>query len=449
MSYEKFKMSRRDFLKLSGLSLGGSFLAACGGQATTEAVKEAATAVPAAATEVLAAAEPVTLRYIHWWCEGDAHTDTLAWQFDEFQKRNPDITLESVCVPGEAPDKVAAECAAGDCPEIVNWASGAQAEEGQLLDITDWMMKNEARFIWQPETIQMKVNGKMYGWSAEFGTVPQIWNTRLLEAAGVSDIPMTWEDLLVAAEKLWANGIAWASTTWTYGYFNQFIPQIPGGFDAWWEAGQTGVWDTPEIRDIGMKIGEKLLQALPYTLPSDAEDDWDAAVALFISEQTASENNGPWTIGGDLTSEGAAEGLLDVCVAAPWPKAFDLGPSTEMDTYTMIGASAAAAENPAVEEAVYKLFDWWISPEVAQRYISEAQSPLGVTEPITPDLAGRLLSEFYTSADEANSFLTGVFAMPNVGDPWSAPIDYVKALHAGMSPEEATDIWIQEMTPAA
>jgi ABC-type glycerol-3-phosphate transport system substrate-binding protein len=107
------------------------------------------------------------------------------------------------------------------------------------------------------------------------------------------------------------------------------------------------------------------------------------------------------------------------------------------------------ADDPAVEEAVFKLFDWWISEEVAKRYISEAQSPLGVTEPITSELAGRLLSEFYTSLDEAGSYLTGVFAMPNVGDNWSAPIDVVKALHAGMSPDEAMDIWIQEMTPAA
>jgi hypothetical protein len=38
--------------------------------------------------------------------------------------------------------------------------------------------------------------------------------------------------------------------------------------------------------------------------------------------------------------------------------------------------------------------------------------------------------------------------MPNVGDPWNAPIDVCKALQAGMSPEEAVDIWIQEMTPA-
>jgi hypothetical protein len=47
----------------------------------------------------------------------------------------------------------------------------------------------------------------------------------------------------------------------------------------------------------------------------------------------------------------------------------------------MISASAAVAENPALEAAVYKFFDWWISKDVARRYISEAQSPLGVTEP--------------------------------------------------------------------
>jgi ABC-type glycerol-3-phosphate transport system substrate-binding protein len=445
MSYKKYKMSRRDFLRLSALGMGSSVLAACGAKATqSPAAEEKPTEV-----EELPPVEPVTLRYIHWWCEGDAHTETVDWMFSEFQKQNPNIKIDSVCVPSEGPDKVAAECAAGSCPDIINWASIAQAEAGQLLDISEWMMENHDRFIWQPDTIQLKLNDKMYGWSAEFGTVPQIWNIRLLEAAGVSEIPMTWDSVVSAAEKLWANKIAWSSMTWTYGYFNAFLPQIPGVFDAWWNAGKTGVWDVPELREAGVMIGEKLLEVLPFTHPSDAEDDWDAAVALFITEQTASEYNGPWTIGGDLKSEGAAEGLMDVCVAKPWPKAFELGPSLEMDTYTMIGASAAVADDSAKLNAVFKLFDWWIGKEVAQKFISDAQSPLGVTEPITDALAGRLLSEFYSAANDANSYLTGVFTMSKVGDAWNAPIDFVKALHAGKSPEEATDIWIQEMTPAA
>jgi ABC-type glycerol-3-phosphate transport system substrate-binding protein len=436
------RLTRRDFLRLSAGVGAGAILSAC----------KAATPEPTEAPTLAAAPTPteeVTLRYIHWWCEGDAHTDTTAWQMAEFEKRNPGIMIDNVCIPVEAQNKVAAECAAGQCPEIVNWASIQQAQEGLLLDITDWMTANEDRFVWDPATIQLKVDGKMYGFSAEYGTVPLIWNTRLLEKAGVSDTPISWEETVAAAEKLWDIGVAWSSMCWTYGYFNAFIPQIPGAYDAWWEAGQTGNFDTPELREAGVKICEKILKVLPFTLASDAEDDWDAAIKLFITEQTASEYNGPWTIGNDLTAEGAAEGLMDVCTAKPWPKAFELGPTLEADTYTMVGASAAVADNPAVEAAVFKFFDWYIGEEVAKRYISEAQSPLGVTEPITPELAGRLLSEFYTSLDEANSYLTGVFAMPKVGDGWNAPIDVCKALHAGMSPEEAVDIWIQEMTPQA
>jgi hypothetical protein len=115
----------------------------------------------------------------------------------------------------------------------------------------------------------------------------------------------------------------------------------------------------------------------------------------------------------------------------------------------MIGASAAVANNPAVEEAVYKYFDWWISEEVAKRYISEAQSPLGLTEPITEDLAGRLVSEFYAAIDAADVYLITPATMTKVGDTWNAPLDAIRALHAGMSTEEAADIWIQEMTPKA
>jgi hypothetical protein len=109
----------------------------------------------------------------------------------------------------------------------------------------------------------------------------------------------------------------------------------------------------------------------------------------------------------------------------------------------------AVADDPNIRSAVLKFFDWWISPEVAKRYVSEAQSPLGLTEPITPELAGKLLSEFYQTINDADVYLTTPASMTKVGDGWNAPIDAIKALHAGKSIEEAVGIWIQEMTPKA
>jgi ABC-type glycerol-3-phosphate transport system substrate-binding protein len=102
-----------------------------------------------------------------------------------------------------------------------------------------------------------------------------------------------------------------------------------------------------------------------------------------------------------------------------------------------------------LQDAVVKFFDWWITPEVAKRYISEAQSPLGLTEPITAELAGKLLSEFYQAISDSDVYLTTPASMTKVGDTWNAPIDAIKALHAGKTIDEAVGIWIQEMTPKA
>jgi ABC-type glycerol-3-phosphate transport system substrate-binding protein len=391
----------------------------------------------------------VVLRFIHWWCEGDAHSATLTWQFDEFQKQHPDIQIDSVCIPQEAPAKISTECAAGQCPEIINWASAVQAEQGLLLDLTDWMNQQQDRFVWEPDVIQLKVNDRLYGWSAEYGTVPLVWNRRLLEQAGIAGIPTTWADLVAAAEALRSIDVYWGNMAWTPGYFNHFLPQIPGAHEAWVKAGETGEWDTPELRAAAAQICETILQVLPYTPPSDAEDDWDAAVKNFMVELTASELNGAWTIGNELTAEGAAEGLADACTVSAWPKAFEQGPSVEVGTFTMLGISAAVAQNAPVQEAAFALFDWWIGEEVAQRYISEAQSPMGLTEPITPELAGRLLSEFYATMDQADSYFTTPASMTMVGDGWNAPIDAIKMLHATGDVEQAVAIWIQEMTPKA
>jgi ABC-type glycerol-3-phosphate transport system substrate-binding protein len=119
-------LSRRDFLKASEIALSGVLLAACAQATETTAPEEAAPEEPTTAP----AAGEVNLRYIHWWCEGDAHYNTINWQIEEFQKRNPGITIESVCIPSDAPAKITAECSAGKCPEIVNWASPQQAEAG-------------------------------------------------------------------------------------------------------------------------------------------------------------------------------------------------------------------------------------------------------------------------------------------------------------------------------
>jgi ABC-type glycerol-3-phosphate transport system substrate-binding protein len=191
------------------------------------------------------------------------------------------------------------------------------------------------------------------------------------------------------------------------------------------------------------------LQVLPYTPPSDAEDDWDAAVKNFMVELTASELNGAWTIGNELMAEGAAEGLADACTVGVWPQAFEQGPSVEVGTFTMIGLSATLAQNAPLQEAAFAFFDWWIGEEVAKRYISEAQSPMGLTEPITPELAGRLLSEFYATMEQVDSYFTTPASMTKVGDGWNAPIDAIKMLHATGDVEQAVEIWIQEMTPKA
>jgi len=118
------QVTRRALLRLAALAGSGAFIAACGAPAARPTAEPAAgTPVPAAEptrTVAPAPAKEVTLRYVHWWCEGDAHAATLTWQIDEFQKRNPGIKIDNVCIPSDAPAKISTECAAGKCPEIIN-----------------------------------------------------------------------------------------------------------------------------------------------------------------------------------------------------------------------------------------------------------------------------------------------------------------------------------------
>ena len=103
-------LSRRDMLKLMGTTLGAAVLVGCAPKAT-----------PPAATEE--APVPVTLRYQnHWSKDTDAHVKGMEWLYKEFKAKYPDITIENVLNPDsqESYKKITADCAAGDCPDIIH-----------------------------------------------------------------------------------------------------------------------------------------------------------------------------------------------------------------------------------------------------------------------------------------------------------------------------------------
>lgn len=118
----KREISRRDFIRMAGLTAAGATLAACGQQATTtpEAV---ATQAPAA---------PEIKEVIHWsWLSA---SDAAVWAelIKSYNEANPGLQIVQLDVPSDQyTTKILATAAAGQAPDFGNATGGTQA---QLID---------------------------------------------------------------------------------------------------------------------------------------------------------------------------------------------------------------------------------------------------------------------------------------------------------------------------
>src|SRR5262245_47304625 len=119
-------MNRRRALKSAGI---GASALALGGGLRVSSVRGAQDA-------------QVTLRYQnHWTKETDAHYEGMNWLYESFAEAHPEIKTENILNPdSDASDqKILADCAAGDCPDIVHDANATMWDSGYLLDLAPYL----------------------------------------------------------------------------------------------------------------------------------------------------------------------------------------------------------------------------------------------------------------------------------------------------------------------
>ncbi|HUW13135.1 MAG TPA: extracellular solute-binding protein, partial [Anaerolineae bacterium] len=361
-------LSRREVLKLLGWGAGAlasaSLLPACG------------PASPAEEVEAPAPSEPIVLRYQnHWSKETDAHYEGMNWLYKEFPAQYPDITIENVLNPdsAESHKKILADCAAGDCPDVIHGPEPSMWESGYLLDLTSYIEDDPA---WKEVLISntlYSTDGHVWALNGEFSPMPTIWNTRILESAGVGDIPTTWDELVDACDKIKASGKL--ATSWGVGGVHQWhnaVVSQEGGI----EALAADQFDAPQILEAFKRL--KLFVDNGWIPDNEIELTWQQSVALFVAEETAFYLNGAWTIGNEITGAGAAPDLKDFVKFAPYPAVGENGTTVELKKTTGIGLSKKLGEDPARVDAALKFLKFWFSEEGGKQWILLTRSPMGV-----------------------------------------------------------------------
>jgi len=135
-----------------------------------------------------------------------------AWQavVDRFAKEHPDVKVELNVYDHESYKKAIRNWLTGTPPDVVFWFAGERmrqlSDPGLLEDVSD-LYTSEARAAFHPSSIELVTDrGRQYGVPYASYQVGLYFRRDLLEAAGIA-APRTWNDLLLACEKLVARGM--------------------------------------------------------------------------------------------------------------------------------------------------------------------------------------------------------------------------------------------------
>jgi raffinose/stachyose/melibiose transport system substrate-binding protein len=422
-------MNRRDVLKVAGASaaaLGGAYGLLRAGRAQDA---------------------EVTLRYQnHWTKETDAHYEGMMWLYEAFAAAYPNIHIENIMNPDsvESDKKIVADCAAGDCPDIIHDANATLWEAGYLLDLTQYIDDDPAwKAVLDANVLgTTTTDGHVWGLSGEVSPMPTIWNTRILEDAGVAAVPTTWDEFLAACDAIKAKG--YTPTSWEVGGHHQWhnaLASQAGGLDAV----AANQFDSPQHVEAFNRL--KVFVDNGWVPDNEIELTWQNSVGLFVAEQTAFYLNGAWTIGNEITSAGAAPDLKDHVEFSPYPAIGENGSTVETKQTTGIGLAAALTGDQAKLDAALTFMKFWFSEEGGKQWILLTRSPMGVNVDLsTLEGVDPMLLAFLGAKDSATTpySLPGTQAMQERG--WDDCATGLDTLLTGGSAEAAVEAYLQEMS---
>lgn len=134
--------------------------------------------------------------------------DVLQSLVDKFNKTHPDIQVESLYV-GQEDQQLPKILAAvvGNAPPDLLWftptLTGQLVELNAIQPLEDWLAKSPVRNQLDPAVFEA-MNYHRHTWSVPFGTnnVGVFYRPSLFKAAGINQLPRTWDELRQVARKL-------------------------------------------------------------------------------------------------------------------------------------------------------------------------------------------------------------------------------------------------------
>jgi multiple sugar transport system substrate-binding protein len=416
-------ISRRDFLKLSGVFAAGAALTSCGVKSPS------------------ADSGPVQLVYQDWrtdWFPGMAQE-----MLNEFHATHPNIQVFYTPDPENIEEKMLADMEAGSAPDVFAGCCNffpVWAQKGHTLDLRPYISDLEAGIQEDWSKAQYDAfftkDGVQYGLPKYHGALALFYNKDLFDAAGVSypDENWTHDDYLAAMKKLTVRS-------------DDKVTQWGSMFDVAWERlqmhvnGFGGNFVDPKDPTNCVMDEPASLEALEWlrarmwddrVMVSFLDVDNVSTRQAFINQKVAMVEDGSWALRDIL--EGATFNLG----IAPFPA----GPKKKVTLATTDGFGIY--KNTKHPEAAWELMKFLVSKDYG-RAMARAHFLQPARQSIVSDWVGYIQKEFPDKTKDVNiaafadghikgySVITETFSnMLGVGDLSKATFDKIYTL--GKSP---------------
>lgn len=199
--------------------------------------------------------------------------------------------------------------------DITNWAT-----EGVLADINDVATAGNWDAV-VPKAIQefSKHDGKWVATPVNVHSTNWVWaNKAVMDKAGITEVPQTWDEFIVAAEKVKAAGLtplAHGGQPWQDATIFDGVALATGGVDYYRKAFVE--LDQDAIKsDTTAEVFKRMAQLRQYVDKDFSGRDWNVASAMVINEQAAFQIMGDWAKG-EFISAGKVPNKDFLCFRLP------------------------------------------------------------------------------------------------------------------------------------
>jgi len=169
--------------------------------------------------EEAVAEEPVEIVYWSLWNEGEPQVEVVKQWIDEYTELHPNVTFNVVWAGREIITRLQTAMSGGEVIDLVDHEGaalkGALVDRGltmavdQYLDAEAYDGGGTLRDLFIPGSLESLAadDGSIHVVPYEIITTGLFTNKDLLEAAGVTEDPETWEQLLVDLQKIQDSGV--------------------------------------------------------------------------------------------------------------------------------------------------------------------------------------------------------------------------------------------------